>query len=85
MSAEFDPEECRPDGLELEPLWDHDPEFKRLRVAWCKAERAFHQAANTETAPREYGPIVERYKTACQAYNEYLKRKGLSLFLVTPS
>lgn len=84
MPAEFDPEECRPDDLELERLWDHDPEFQRLRVEWCKAERAFRQAANSEIPPREYAPIVERYKTACQAHDEYLKKKGLSLFLVAP-
>ena len=77
MPAEFDPEEFRPDDPELERLWVHDPEFQRLRVEWCKADRAFHQAANSEIPPREYVPIVERYKTACQAHNEYLKRKGL--------
>ncbi len=77
MATEFDPEECRPTDLELERLWDHDPEFRGLRVEWCKAERAFRQAADSETPPREYAPVVERVNKARQLLNEYLNSKGV--------
>ena len=77
MPTDFDPEEFRPDDLKLERLWDRDPEFRRLWVERCKAERAFRQAENSETAPREYVPVVERVNKARQLLNEYLNTKGL--------
>ncbi len=77
MPAEFDPEECRPDDLELERLWDHDPEFRGLRVEWCKAETAERQVADSVSSTTERSAAAVRVNKARQVLNEYLIRKGL--------
>ena len=77
MPAEIDPEEFRPDDLELARLWDQYPEFRPLWVEWCKAERAEYQVANSVSSTTERAAAAERVKKAGQVLNEYLNRKGL--------
>jgi len=77
MPAEFDPEKFRPDDLELERLWDRDPEFRRLWVERCKAERALEQVLDSVSSSKERIAVVERVNKARQVLNEYLNSKGL--------
>ncbi len=92
MAREFDPEQFRPDDLEAERLYDQDPEFRRLWVEECQAERDFSRLAGTVEfrAPgqdyRSDAPVVSttesaevwsRLQRAKQELKEYCDKKGL--------
>jgi len=92
MAREFDSEQFRPDDLETERFYDSDPQFRRLWVEKCRAERDASRLSGTVEfrAPgQNYRPdvpvvttteaqeVASRLARARQELKEYCDQKGL--------
>ncbi len=92
MARELDPEQFRPDDLEAERSYDSDPEFRRLWVEKCQAERDASRLTGTVSfrtegqGYRSDAPVVSttedaevwsRLQRTKQKVKEYCHKKGL--------